>query len=121
MKSLAARTVLGFTQLIVFLGAALFVPAWTLNFWQAWIYLFIFVAASALITTYLWMYDRKLLENRVKAGPRAEKERSQKRIQLLASMDGTSCEHEDALRDLLNVVAIAGLNLSRGRKESSQV
>ena len=31
------------------------------------------------------MYDRKLLENRVKAGPRAEKERSQKRIQLLAS------------------------------------
>ena len=44
-----------------------------------------FVAASALITTYLWRYYRKLLENRVKAGPRAEKERSQKRIQLLAS------------------------------------
>ena len=70
----------------MFLGAALFIPAWTLNFWQAWVYLSIFAAASALITTYLWKYDRKLLESRVKAGPRAEKEMSQKLIQILASL-----------------------------------
>lgn len=86
MNSLAGRTILGFTQLIVFLGAALFVPAWTLDFWQAWVYLFIFAGASALITVYLWKYDRKLLESRVKAGPRAEKEKSQKLIQLVASL-----------------------------------
>jgi protein-S-isoprenylcysteine O-methyltransferase Ste14 len=86
VKSLATRTVLGVTQLIVLLGAALFIPAWTLNFWQAWVYLSIFTAASALITAYLWKYDRKLLESRVKAGPRAEKEMSQKLIQLLASL-----------------------------------
>lgn len=86
MKSLAARTILGFTQLIVFLGVALFVPSWTLNFWQAWVYISIFAAASALITAYLWNCDRKLLESRVKAGPRAEKEESQKLIQLLASL-----------------------------------
>jgi protein-S-isoprenylcysteine O-methyltransferase Ste14 len=86
VNSLAGRTILGFTQLIVFLGAALFVPAWTLDFWQAWVYLLIFAGASALITVYLWNYDRKLLESRVKAGPRAEKEKSQKLIQLLASL-----------------------------------
>jgi protein-S-isoprenylcysteine O-methyltransferase Ste14 len=86
MKSLAGKTVLGFTQLIVFLGAALFVPAWTLNYWQAWVYLVIFAAASALITVYLWKYDRNLLESRVKAGPHAEKEKSQKSIQALASL-----------------------------------
>lgn len=86
MKSLAGRTVLGFTQLIVLLGAALFVPAWTLNFWQGWVYLSIFAVASALITAYLWKYDRKLLESRVKAGPRAEVEKSQKLIQLFASL-----------------------------------
>ena len=39
LMSLAARTILRFTQLIVLLGAALFIPAWTLNFWQAWVYL----------------------------------------------------------------------------------
>jgi protein-S-isoprenylcysteine O-methyltransferase Ste14 len=86
VKSLAGRTVLGFTQLIVLLGAALFVPAWTLNFWQGWVYLSIFAVASALITAYLWKYDRKLLESRVKAGPRAEVEKSQKLIQLFASL-----------------------------------
>jgi protein-S-isoprenylcysteine O-methyltransferase Ste14 len=86
VKSLVGRTILGFTQLIVFLGVALFVPAWTFDFWQAWVYLLIFVGASALITVYLWNHDRKLLESRVKAGPRAEKEKSQKLIQLLASL-----------------------------------
>jgi protein-S-isoprenylcysteine O-methyltransferase Ste14 len=73
-------------QLIVFMDAALFVPAWTLNFWQAWAYLIIFVTASALITVYLWKHDHKLLESRVKAGPRAEKEAIQKAIQVLASL-----------------------------------
>lgn len=73
-------------QLVVFMGAALFLPAWTLNYWQAWAYLIIFVAASALITVYLWKHDHKLLESRVKAGPRAEKEAFQKSIQVLASL-----------------------------------
>jgi protein-S-isoprenylcysteine O-methyltransferase Ste14 len=67
------------------MGILLFVPAGTLDFSQAWVYLFVFAASSALITAYLWRKDPKLLERRVKAGPEAEKEKSQKRIQLLAS------------------------------------
>ena len=86
MNSLAGRTILGFTQLIVFLGVALFVPAWTLDFWQAWVYIFVFAGAAALITVYLWNHDRKLLESRVKAGPGAEKEKNQKLIQVFASL-----------------------------------
>lgn len=86
MKSLAGKTILGFTQMILFLGASLFVTAWTFDFWQAWVYLFIFLAASALITVYLWKHDRRLLESRVKAGPGAEKEKTQKWIQILASL-----------------------------------
>jgi membrane protein implicated in regulation of membrane protease activity len=95
VKSLAARTILGFTQLIVYLGAALFVPAWTLDFWQAWVYLSIFAAASVLIAAYLWKCDRKLLERRVKAGPLAEKDQRQKLIQLLASVVArpAGCRH----------------------------
>jgi protein-S-isoprenylcysteine O-methyltransferase Ste14 len=86
VNSLAAKTILGFMQLFVFLGAALFAPAWTLDFWQAWVYLFVFTASSALITVYLWKHDPKLLERRVQAGPHAENEKSQRIIQVFASL-----------------------------------
>jgi protein-S-isoprenylcysteine O-methyltransferase Ste14 len=72
--------------LIVGLGILLFAPAWTFDFWQAWVYLFIFGASSALITAYLWKNDPKLLERRVAAGPAAEKSLTQKLIQLFASL-----------------------------------
>jgi protein-S-isoprenylcysteine O-methyltransferase Ste14 len=85
MDGLARNTVLGFAQLIAVLGILLFAPAWTLDYWQAWVYLFVFSASSALITLYLWKNDPKLLERRIKAGPGAEQEKSQKSIQLLAS------------------------------------
>jgi len=85
MDNLARKTVLGFTQLIAVLGVLLFAPAWTLEYWQAWVYFLIFTASSALITTYLWKKDPKLLQRRIDAGLRAENEKSQKLIQLLAS------------------------------------
>ena len=85
MKDLAKKTVLGFTHLIGVLGIVLLVPAGTFGYWQAWVYLFVFAVSAALITGYLWIKDPKLLERRLKAGPGAEKDRSQKLIQLLAS------------------------------------
>ena len=57
-----------------------------LDFWQAWVYLALFAAASAAITVYLWKRDPALLERRVKAGPIAEKESNQKLIQVFASL-----------------------------------
>jgi protein-S-isoprenylcysteine O-methyltransferase Ste14 len=86
VNALARKTVLGFTQLVTALVILLFAPAWTVDYWQAWVYLSVFVASSALITAYLWKTDRKLLERRLNAGPGAESESSQKRIQLLASL-----------------------------------
>ena len=86
MHDLARKTVLGFVQLVTALGILLLLPAWTVDYWQAWVYLSVFIASSALITAYLWKKDQKLLERRVNAGPGAESERSQKRIQVLASL-----------------------------------
>lgn len=86
MKSLAIKATLGFAQLLVCLALLLFAPAWTLHFWQAWVYLFLFASASAAITVYLWNNDRELLERRVNAGPAAEKEKRQKLIQAVASL-----------------------------------
>jgi len=86
VNNLAARTIVGFVQLVVSLGVLLFAPAWTLDFWQAWAYLAVFFASAALISTYLWKNDRKLLERRVTAGPRAETSRYQRLIQIFASL-----------------------------------
>jgi uncharacterized membrane protein YbhN (UPF0104 family) len=86
MTNLTRISILGIARLIIGLGILLFVPAWTADFWQAWVYLFVFVGSAALITAYLWKNDPKLLERRVKAGPRAEKEKSQKVIQLFATL-----------------------------------
>lgn len=86
LGELAAKTLLGFAQLVVFVAAALFGPAWTFDYWQGWVYLGVFAGSSALITAYLWKNDRRLLERRVRAGPMAENEPRQKLIQLGATL-----------------------------------
>jgi protein-S-isoprenylcysteine O-methyltransferase Ste14 len=47
--------------------------------------LLVFATAGALITAYLWKKDPELLARRINAGPRAESEKSQKGVQVLAS------------------------------------
>ena len=84
--TLAAKATLGFANLILLLAIALFAPAWTFRFWQAWLYLFLFGVSSAAITISLWKRDQALLSRRVSAGPTAEKTRTQQIIQLLASL-----------------------------------
>jgi hypothetical protein len=86
MNALAKKTVRGFAGLLGSLALLLFVPAGTLDFWEAWVYLLVFAASTGLITLYLRRKDPKLLERRVNAGPRAEKEPVQRRIQLFASL-----------------------------------
>jgi protein-S-isoprenylcysteine O-methyltransferase Ste14 len=69
---------------ILIIGALLFIPAGTINYWQAWTFLAVFSIATLAVTIYLMQYDPMLLERRVKAGPQAEKQKSQKIIQFLA-------------------------------------
>src|SRR5262245_20218885 len=71
---------------IVGLAALLFIPAWTLDYWQAWLFMAVFVCTSGAITVYLAIRDPKLLERRVNVGPRAENEPAQKIIMLLATL-----------------------------------
>ncbi len=64
----------------------LFLPAGTIRYWQAWVYLGIFFGASSLITRYLTRHDPALLKRRLRGGPTAEKRRTQKVIMLFASV-----------------------------------
>jgi protein-S-isoprenylcysteine O-methyltransferase Ste14 len=78
------KALAGLGWLTVILGLSLFIPAGTLDFWQAWVYLFIFSGSSLAITLFLMKRDMELLKRRLKGGAAAEKERSQKIIQTFA-------------------------------------
>jgi protein-S-isoprenylcysteine O-methyltransferase Ste14 len=69
---------------LIVLAALLFLPAGTLAYWQAWVFMAVFVGASNAIGIYLAIKDPKLLERRMKVGPAAEKEKSQKIIMSLS-------------------------------------
>jgi len=64
----------------------LFVPAGTVRYWQAWLYLSIFFGAAALTTMFLMRRDPALLERRMRGGPSAEKQPTQKFIMLCTSL-----------------------------------
>jgi protein-S-isoprenylcysteine O-methyltransferase Ste14 len=84
--SLNARAWLSLAALAVVMSLLLFVPARTVRYWQAWVYLSIFFGAAAATTLYLLRMDRALLERRMKAGPTAEKRATQRFVMLLTSL-----------------------------------
>jgi protein-S-isoprenylcysteine O-methyltransferase Ste14 len=86
MGSLIWRAFGGLLFLLVVLAVALFLPAGTLAYWQAWVFLAVFGLSVLAITLYLLRRDPQLLERRTSAGPIAEKQQRQKLIQSLASL-----------------------------------
>ena len=64
----------------LFFATIIFVPAGTICYWQGWAFLAVFAASTTAFTVYLALYDKPLLERRIKAGPWHEKEWSQKII-----------------------------------------
>jgi protein-S-isoprenylcysteine O-methyltransferase Ste14 len=77
---------LGLAQLTIAICLLVFASAGTLRFVEGWVFLALFFGASLSITVYLARKDPALLARRTQAGPLAEKERSQKLIQGLASV-----------------------------------
>lgn len=88
MSPNAQKAFAGLLRSLVLIAALFFIPAWSLRFWQGWIYIAIMGAASAAIILYLAKYDDALIGRRLKAGPTAEKEKSQKTIQTLTAVSG---------------------------------
>lgn len=60
------------------LGMMLFLPAWTFNYWQAWVFIVVFGVSTNAIGVYLSLKDPALLERRKKVGPAAEARGMQK-------------------------------------------
>jgi hypothetical protein len=73
VRSLALRAWFALVVLAAVIGLLLFMPAGTMSYWQAWVYLGIFFGASASTTVFLIRRDPALLERRMRGGPTAEK------------------------------------------------
>lgn len=86
MNKLHLKAIAGLLNLFFWMALAIFLPAWTLSYWQAWVFLAVFFAAVFAVTFYLMKNDPKLLERRVQPGPIAEKQKRQQLIQSLAAL-----------------------------------
>lgn len=72
----AIASILGLVGFVLLL----FIPAGTLDYWQAWAFLGVFVTASTLPNLYLNRIDPAAIERRRRAGPRAETRKVQKAV-----------------------------------------
>ena len=79
----ALASVLG---VLVAMAILMFVPAGTIQYWQAWVFLAVYGVCALAITLYLMKRDPALLERRLRGGPRAEKKPAQKIIQSITAL-----------------------------------
>ena len=85
MKHLAAKAWLSVALLALIMGLLLFGTAGTIRYWEAWVYLAIFIGLTAITTNDLLRRDPALLERRMTGGPTAEQRPIQKVIMWFAS------------------------------------
>lgn len=84
--TLNAKAWLSLFGLAVVMGLLIFLPAGTVRYWQAWLYLSVFMSVSFITTLYLMLRDPALLARRMSGGPTAEKRPAQKLIMLFVSV-----------------------------------
>jgi hypothetical protein len=83
MKNLFIKAVGGLLYIFVAISGLIFLSAWTVNYWQAWTFLAVFMISISAIFIYLARYDPSLLARRIKT---AEKKKSQKIIRSLVNL-----------------------------------
>jgi protein-S-isoprenylcysteine O-methyltransferase Ste14 len=78
MSKLIVQTFATFLIGALLLGVLLFFPAGTLNYWQGWVFIVVFMTSVNVIGLYLALKDPALLERRKKFGPTKEQSPVQK-------------------------------------------
>ena len=86
MKDLHRKALFGILRTLVMLVAAVFAPPWTLHWWQGWACLAAFFVPACVISVWVAKHDPALLERRLKAGAKAEKEKGQKVVQAITAV-----------------------------------
>jgi protein-S-isoprenylcysteine O-methyltransferase Ste14 len=63
---------------LIAFGLCLFLPAWTFNYWQAWVFIAVFSLSTLVPSIYLAITNPAALRRRMQAGPTAESRPVQK-------------------------------------------
>lgn len=77
---LALRSVVAAVFGVAFFGVLLLVPAGTVDYWQAWVFIGVFTVASLVPSAYLAVHSPEALRRRLTAGPTAETRPVQKLV-----------------------------------------
>lgn len=80
------KTLASLVGLILVMGAIIFVAAGSFDYWQGWLFLACYFSVSLIMSLWLIRHDPALLERRMRGGPFAEGERSQKVIMAITSL-----------------------------------
>lgn len=114
MNALNRRAVFGIVRTLVILVPAVFAPPWTFHYWQGWACLAAFFVPASIISVWVARNDPALLERRLKAGAKAEKEKGQKIVQsitavvFLADFVIPAFDHRFGWSRVPAIVAVAG-------------
>jgi protein-S-isoprenylcysteine O-methyltransferase Ste14 len=84
MKKLILSTLQTCLIGVIAFSLLLFLPAWTFDYWQAWLFILVFLASTTAIGLYLSLKDPALLERRKKVGPAQETSTVQKIVMMIA-------------------------------------
>lgn len=80
LSELKKQVFLRFIMVPIFMGLMLFLPAGTLDYWQAWVYCGVVFIPAIFVVSYFLKKDPELLERRMRM---REKEEKQKTIQII--------------------------------------
>jgi protein-S-isoprenylcysteine O-methyltransferase Ste14 len=111
---LTTQTLLSAVGGVILLGALLFIPAGTLDYWHAWVFIVVFVASTQVIGIYLTLKDPALLERRKKFGPTAEQRPAQRIVislgilSFLGVLVISALDHRFSWSTVSPVVAVVG-------------
>jgi len=82
-QSLEKRVLTVVLPAVIFVAAFMFIPAWTLNYWQGWLFLLTLFIPMFCVMFYMIKFQRKLLEKRLMV---KEKREEQAFIQILNTL-----------------------------------
>jgi protein-S-isoprenylcysteine O-methyltransferase Ste14 len=114
MNLLLLKAFAGLLFLFVAMAALLFIPAGTIDYWQAWTFLAVYFACSLALSLYLMIADPALMRRRMRGGPTAEKEPVQKIIMVITSLGFMgllvvpALDHRFAWSQMPPTIALAG-------------
>src|SRR5690242_3625877 len=86
MDHLDRKAWVAVARFLLVLAIMIFGAAWTLDYWQGWLFWLVLGAGIVWVTHYFLRHDRALVERRMRAGPVAERRPQQRLIQTVVTV-----------------------------------